>query len=271
VIEAAPADPGAPLDATILAMTRRARADFRLSAREWLVLLTIVTAAVQRYVRAPEADPRYLDATPLPLHLSGRISRRRVAEVTGLAPESVRRVVLRLMAADLVREEDGGLHSRPGILGEMSASGLVDELLELLCRCWGGGLRIVAPRMRDQARPIAYRIGNVGLSWLVSLQRQHALSPAAIETLLILMERPDGERLSERALAAEVLIPRETLRRHVSQFAARGLVEHTPAGPRIRPEARAKHLQHPEARERQHLSDQLRQDLLRMGVVEAAA
>jgi hypothetical protein len=257
------------LDATILAMNRRARGHFGLAPREWLVLLTIITAAVQRYARAPETDPRFLDVTPLPLHLSGRISRRRVAEVTGLAPESVRRHVLRLMDFGLVREEGGGLHSRPGILAEMSASGLVDDLLETLRHGWGGALRTVEPVKQANERLIAYRIGNTGLSWLVSLQRQHGLSPAAVETLLFLLTSRLGPASSERTLAATAGIPRETWRRHMVRLATGGLVHQTPAGPRPNPEAVALHHRHEEARERQRLFEALKQDFLRLGVFEA--
>ncbi|MFN3590933.1 MAG: hypothetical protein ACK4TG_01955 [Thermaurantiacus sp.] len=258
---------GQSLDAIILALTRRARGHFGLAPREWLVLLTIVTAAVQRYVRAPETDPRFLDATPLPLHLSGRISRRRVAEVTGLAPETVRRTVLRLIGADLVREERGGLHSRPGILAEMSEAGLVDDLLALLCAGWGSNLCLVSPRKEETARLVAYRLGNTGLGWLVSLQRQYPLSPATVEALLFLLTDTDCASLSERATARAADLPRETLRRHFAQLAVHGLTEQTPLGPQLLPAAAMRHRQHPETRERERLSEQLLQDFLRLGVL----
>lgn len=255
------------LDATILAMTRRARSHFGLAAREWMVFLTILIAAVQRYARAPETDPAFRDSTPLPLHLSGRISRRRVAEVTGLAPESVRRNVAKLMEQDVVREEDGGLHSRPGILAEMSAGGLVDEMLGLLCRDWGKGLRIVEAAKQANERLVAYRIGNIGLSWLISLQRQHGLAPATVETLLFLLTHPAAPATSERAMAEAAGIPRETLRRHIAILHARGLMRARSLAAGLCPHAVARHHAHAEARERRRLSDSLREDFLRLGVL----
>jgi DNA-binding transcriptional ArsR family regulator len=87
---------------------------FGLRAEAFQVLLLIVLATAQRYARAPETDPDYLDRRPLPPGLRGAISRRRIAEVLGVPLETVRRHVAELMARGLVEERARGQLATPG-------------------------------------------------------------------------------------------------------------------------------------------------------------
>lgn len=63
-----------------------------------LVWLTVGTATIQKYMRQNSQDPAYRTAVPLPVELSGGVSRRAIARTTGLPTETVRRCVADLIA-----------------------------------------------------------------------------------------------------------------------------------------------------------------------------
>ncbi len=96
-----------------LAMQQR----FGLRAEPFQILLLIMLASVQRYVRATPPDPGYLDRTSLPDALSGGVSRRRIAEALNIPVETVRRQVQDLIQrGHVIEPRRGHLTTPAGIL-----------------------------------------------------------------------------------------------------------------------------------------------------------
>jgi len=98
----------------LLTVNLRLQTALGLRPEELQVFLIIVLATVQRYARSPKPDPAFLDRTPLPMHFAGYTSRRRIADVSGVPLETVRRHVARLMDRDLVVERGRGRLSTRG-------------------------------------------------------------------------------------------------------------------------------------------------------------
>lgn len=91
------------------------------------IYLMIAVSAVQRYARAP--DGTHVGPHPLPREATGAISRRRVADATGLPRETVARHVRHLMASGLVIEVGRGqLTTPPGVLRNAGESGLPERM-----------------------------------------------------------------------------------------------------------------------------------------------
>lgn len=242
----------------MLQSSRRLRGSLGLSAGEWPVFLAIITAAIQRYARAPDGDPGFRDATPLPADLVCPISRRRIADAVHLPQETVRRTVRRLSSRGLVREGERGVHGTVGVLGRLDDAGLVEDAVRSLLGDAIADGRHVVDGYPAKVRLVAYHTGNAGLGMLASLRRQYRLPPDVQETLLFLLTRAGEAPLSQRALATQTGFPRETARRHLAQLAERGVLAGSTT---LAPGARAGHLAHPEAAERLRLVRQLRQEL----------
>jgi biotin operon repressor len=91
------------------------------------VYMLIAVSAVQRYARAPEAA--HVGADPLPAERIGTISRRRLADASGLPRETVARHVRNLIERGLVIERGRGqLTTPPGLLRDLAPTGLLDRL-----------------------------------------------------------------------------------------------------------------------------------------------
>lgn len=89
---------------------------------ELQVFMIIGAAGLQRFVRLRPLPLEHSSDDPLPATFLSGISRRQIAELTGLSRESVRRTVLRLMERGLVVEPTRGLLAhRPGMLQAGSA------------------------------------------------------------------------------------------------------------------------------------------------------
>ena len=240
------------LDAAILAMNLRMRRSLELTPTEWLVFLAIITAAIQRYARAPDVDPQYRGSTPLAPDLAGRISGRRVSEALHLPAETVRQVVRRLIRRGLVREDAAGLHGKLGILSELSEAGLVKAVLLILLPIGSSNEEFSIEALTANERLVTYAIGNTGLSWMLSLERQYGLSPAVMETFLFLLTAT-AVPAAQRELARLIDMPRITLRRHLAVLADKQLAHEASVDSRLLPGVREAHLQHPEAAERLRL------------------
>ncbi|TFU05858.1 hypothetical protein EUV02_02200 [Polymorphobacter arshaanensis] len=90
---------------------------FGMRPAKLLVYLVIVTATVQRLMRAPELSGPVRGDVRLPRSDIGYISRRAIAAATGLPRENVRRIVNELLAEDLLLVGPrGGLANRGGLL-----------------------------------------------------------------------------------------------------------------------------------------------------------
>jgi len=108
----------------VLEAQLRIQQHFGLRAEECQVLMVIVLATVQRYVRQSGADRAYFDDTPLPEQERGAISRRRISEVLGVPFETVRRHVDTLLGRGMIVERSRGKLSTPG--GTLSAASRAD-------------------------------------------------------------------------------------------------------------------------------------------------
>ena len=82
-----------------------------------LVYLIIVTAAVQRVIRGPDLPEGWRGTDRMPRAVIGYISRRAIAEASGLPRENVRRIVNELIAEDrLLIGPRGALANKGGLL-----------------------------------------------------------------------------------------------------------------------------------------------------------
>jgi hypothetical protein len=98
---------------------------FGLQAEPFQILLVIMLAAAQRYIRSANPDPAYLDRSPMPDGIAGGISRRRIADVLDQPIETVRRRVKTLITKDLVVEpRRGQLTTRLGLLALLAEEGI---------------------------------------------------------------------------------------------------------------------------------------------------
>lgn len=92
-----------------------------LRAEPFLIYLTVAVASTQRSARKP--PPTVPDPTHSPLgpEIRSHISRRRLAEVTGIPLETVRRHVLALIASGHVTELGRGrLTATPGVVRRLA-------------------------------------------------------------------------------------------------------------------------------------------------------
>lgn len=80
---------------------------------ELQVFMIIGAAGLQRFVRLRPLPLEHSGDDPLPIQFRSGISRRQIAELTGLSRESIRRTVLRLIERGLVIEPSRGLLVHP--------------------------------------------------------------------------------------------------------------------------------------------------------------
>lgn len=258
------------IDLAVLRQSVRFRTALGLSAAEWRVFLAVMTAAVHQYLNAPQPDPRFLDGRPLPPNLAGRTSCRRVADVTGLPPETVRRITARLIEGGHLRRDAHGLHSASGTYVRFAADGTLNAGMQALAVACGADRAAATARMRMEPRITAYRLSNIGLQLQLSLARQYDLAPAPLDLFLSLLLQPPAAR-SRRDAARLVGLPHETLRRHVVRLTDRGLLVPGPGIPCVPQDVRARHPSHPEAAERLRLAARLRLALAVPGDAAQAA
>lgn len=89
--------------------------------------MLIAVSAIQRYARAP--DEAHVGADPLPTGVIGTISRRRLADTSGLPRETVARHVRTLIERGIVIELGRGqLTIPPGLLRDLGPTGLLERL-----------------------------------------------------------------------------------------------------------------------------------------------
>lgn len=92
---------------------------FAMPPAKLLLYMTIMMAAVQRVMRGDELPDDLRDATPLPDEYVRYISRRALAEATGLSRETVRRMVAEMLDEGLLTEGPrGGLAAKSGLLAQ---------------------------------------------------------------------------------------------------------------------------------------------------------
>ena len=85
------------------------------------IFLTVSVTNIQRIARDPTTAPGLRHDAPMPEHMMTGISRRRIAESTGLPRETVRRRVGELIARGLLCETAGGVRGASGFLAANSA------------------------------------------------------------------------------------------------------------------------------------------------------
>ena len=91
------------------------------------IYILIGISSIQAFARAPQ--PAHLDGEPLPVHLTGSISRRRLADVSGLPRETVARHVRHLIDRGLVIERGRGcLAVPPGVLKNVAPTGVLERM-----------------------------------------------------------------------------------------------------------------------------------------------
>ena len=106
-----------------------------LRAEEDLVYRTVILASIQRVLRERgPTEPVFMGENPLPAHQITPVSMRRVAEVTGIPRETVRRHVELLKERGLVDQHpDGGVYA-PNSLRIRASAGLMDKTLQSVLR-----------------------------------------------------------------------------------------------------------------------------------------
>jgi hypothetical protein len=106
-----------------------------------IVYLTICTAAVQRVIRDPALPEGWRGTARMPRSVIGYISRRGIAEATGLPRENVRRIVDELLAEGrLLTGPRGAVANKGGLLESQL---LLDALQRLLAEHARTGQRLV--------------------------------------------------------------------------------------------------------------------------------
>ncbi len=92
--------------------------DLGLKPLPAMIYLTIAMASIQRFARRPALHRAYPGMAPLPAAERGAISRRALAEATGLPRETVRRVVNELIEAGYVA--DTGARGVTSVVSELA-------------------------------------------------------------------------------------------------------------------------------------------------------
>jgi len=91
------------------------------------IYMLIAVSAIQRFVRAP--DELHVGGDPLPTRAIGTISRRRLADASGLPRETVARHVRNLIESGRVVEHGRGqLTVPPGLLHDLEPTGLLERM-----------------------------------------------------------------------------------------------------------------------------------------------
>lgn len=104
-----------------------------MSPSKMLVFLTIATATVQRFMRQRAIPDTLHGKERLPKDVIGYISRRAIAQATGLPRETVRRIVIELMDEGLlITGPNGGVANKGGLLSRPEIADCIVELAHLL-------------------------------------------------------------------------------------------------------------------------------------------
>jgi hypothetical protein len=110
---------------SILVSTLRLQQHFGPRAEVFQVFLVIVLATVQKALRAPDLNDIAKGNSPLPPDQRGGISRRRIAEVSDIPLETVRRHTAQLLRDSMIEERTRGqLSTRGGTLASLSEAGV---------------------------------------------------------------------------------------------------------------------------------------------------
>lgn len=121
-----------------LAMLAILRETLDLPPAKLVVFLTVATASVQRHVRRTDLSQQERGSGPMTEDDLGMISGRAVAEATGMPRETVRRMLVELVAEGLLMRRTQGRVSVAKSLGDPGMMrllrSLVDEQLRVLER-----------------------------------------------------------------------------------------------------------------------------------------
>lgn len=98
---------------TIVSMLSDMGRAWEMKPAELQVFMIIGVSGLQRFVRIKPLPLEHSGDAPLPTELRSGISRRQIAELTGLSREGVRRTVIRLMERGLIIEPTRGLLVHP--------------------------------------------------------------------------------------------------------------------------------------------------------------
>ena len=124
---------------------------FGLRAEEHQVYLLVVVATVQRFAQSSDAGSASVDRAPLPVELSGGISRRRISEVLGIPLETVRRTVARLLDRGLIEERSRGkLSTRGGTLQELSEDATPERIVRRFISTINSMIRVGAITITEE-------------------------------------------------------------------------------------------------------------------------
>jgi hypothetical protein len=135
---------------TIVSMLSNMGRAWGLRPAELQIFLIIGTASLQRFVRLKPPPLEHSGDTPLPTPFRSGISRRQIAELTGLSRESIRRTVLRLMERGLVVEPARGLLVHPqGMMQWGSGIFSPEEMLQPYIAMFDQLIRVGVVRVRD--------------------------------------------------------------------------------------------------------------------------
>jgi hypothetical protein len=100
-----------------------------------LVFMVIATAAVQKAMRDPKLPDDWRGTKRMPRTVIGYISRRAIAEATGLPRENVRRIVNELIAEDrLLIGPRGGVANKGGLLESAQIVASIHDQLTVTAR-----------------------------------------------------------------------------------------------------------------------------------------
>lgn len=100
-----------------------------------LVFLVIATAAVQKAMRDPRLPAEWQGTKRMPRAVIGYISRRAIAEATGLPRENVRRIVNELIAEDrLLLGPRGAVANKGGLLESQRIVASIHDQLTVAAR-----------------------------------------------------------------------------------------------------------------------------------------
>ncbi|MEI4262651.1 helix-turn-helix domain-containing protein [Roseovarius sp. D0-M9] len=113
---------------TMLSLNGELQRELGLRPDAFQIYLVIAVSAVQKYARDP-SDPAYHGTAPLEPEMLGVISRRSIAEITGMPRETVARHIRKLMEKGLVEDRGRGRLTTPiGVLERYSASGILEVM-----------------------------------------------------------------------------------------------------------------------------------------------
>lgn len=143
----------AVINAIATSMTSMERA-YGMRPAELQVYLLIGLAGVQRALRQRPLPRELAGMAPVPYEMLSGISRRQLAELTGLSREAVRRAVLRMMERGLVIEKSrGALVHTPGSFKKLNALLPLEDLVQPFVSMINELERLDAVRLTGSGQP----------------------------------------------------------------------------------------------------------------------